>query len=169
MIVYRPARAEDGEALSAMAAQCFRDTFEHLYRREDLDAFLAEAFGPGGLPAQIGDPAYDIRLAIDGGGIAGFAKLGRCALPEPAPRDAAELKQLYVLKAWQGAGIAAALMDWAIAAALEKGAESMALSVYCDNHRAQRFYARYGFAEIGRAPFRVGEQIDDDRIWLKAL
>ena len=34
-----------------------------------------------------------------------------------------------------------------------------------ENIRAQRFYARYGFREVGRYEFRVGDQIDDDRIW----
>jgi ribosomal protein S18 acetylase RimI-like enzyme len=165
MIDYRPARREDGPALAAMATQCFCDTFAHLYRRQDLDAFLAAAFGPAGLPAQIGDPRYTIRVAMDGDRLAGFAKLGPCALPDPAPRDAAELKQLYVLKDWQGAGIAPALMDWVIATARAGGAKQLVLSVYVDNLRAQRFYARYGLAEIGKAPFPVGEQIDDDRIW----
>ena len=33
-----------------------------------------------------------------------------------------------------------------------------------DLDRARRFYERYGFEEIGRYDFRVGETIDDDRI-----
>lgn len=169
MIEFRSARTGDGDALAAMATQCFCDTFGPLYRQADLDAFLSQAFGPAGLPAQIDDPSYAIRLALEDGAIAGFAKLGPCALPQPAPRDAAELKQLYVLKAWQGSSVSTGLMDWVIETARTQGADCVVLSVFVDNHRAKRFYARYGFVEIGKAPFPVGEQIDDDRIWCKAL
>ncbi|WBO22255.1 GNAT family N-acetyltransferase [Sphingomonas abietis] len=170
MIEYRDARPEDAPALTRMAADSFVETFGHLYRPQDLDSFLRDAFGPAGLPAQIGDPAYRIRVATDDGIIAGFAKMGPCGLPSPpVPDDAAELKQLYVLKPWQGAGIAQALMAWAIECARAGGAAHLVLSVYADNHRAQRFYARYGLAEIGAHPFMVGAQMDDDRIWSVAL
>ncbi|HEY0315321.1 MAG TPA: GNAT family N-acetyltransferase [Sphingomonas sp.] len=170
MIEYRDARPEDGAALAKMAAESFIETFGHLYRREDLDAFLRDVFGPDGLPREICDPAYRTRIAIDDGAIAGFCKRGPCGLPTPpVPEGAAELKQLYILRPWQGTGVAQALMEWAIASARADGARHMALSVYSDNHRAQRFYARYGFAEIGAHPFMVGEQMDDDRIWSLAL
>jgi ribosomal protein S18 acetylase RimI-like enzyme len=56
-------------------------------------------------------------------------------------------------------------MDWVIASARARGAARIVLSVYVDNHRAKRFYERYGFREIGKYEFRVGDHIDDDRIW----
>jgi diamine N-acetyltransferase len=168
MIDYRDARPEDGPALAEMATRCFVDTFGPFYTAADMAAFLADAFGPAGLPAQIGAPGVRIRLAIDGDTIAGFARLGASSLP-PAPEGAAELKQLYVLKAWQGVGVAPALMDWAIATARDQGAGHLALSVWADNHRAQRFYARYGMAPIGFHPFSVGDQIDNDPVWSMAL
>jgi ribosomal protein S18 acetylase RimI-like enzyme len=169
MIDYRDARPEDAPALAAMARRCFCDTFAHLYAQADLDAFFGDAFGAGGLPAQIGHPDYRIRLALDGGDIAGFAKMGPCTLPAPARPDDAELKQLYVLAAYQGAGISKALMQWVIDSARASGAERLVLGVFTDNHRAKRFYARYGLSEIGYAPFPVGTQIDDDRIWMMPL
>jgi ribosomal protein S18 acetylase RimI-like enzyme len=96
--------------------------------------------------------------------------MGPCGLPSPpVAQGAAELKQLYVLSPWKGTGIAQALMDWVIATARADGASHLVLSVYSDNHRAQRFYARYGMAEIGSNLFMVGEQADDDRIYCVAL
>lgn len=170
MIEYRDALPEDGPALAKMAADSFVETFGHLYQSDDLESFLTEAFGPAGLPAQIGDPAYRIRVATDDGIIAGFCKMGACTLPSPpVPEDAIELKQLYLLRPWQGSGVAPALMEWAIAHAKGSGAAHMALSVYADNHRARRFYARYGLVEIGANIFMVGKQADDDRIYSVAL
>jgi len=166
MIAYRDARPEDGSALGAMARQSFVDTFGTLYKPEDLDAFLEQTFGSSGLPADIGRADRRIRLALDGDAIVGFAKYATSAgLPPPSTADDVELKQLYILDGWKGAGIAQALMDWTLEQARIDGAARIVLSVFVDNHRAKRFYARYGFREIGLAPFAVGSQIDDDRLW----
>ena len=165
MIHYRDALPADGPALSAMAQRCFTDTFGSLYRAEDLALFLDRAFGADGLPSQLDDPRFSVRVAFDGDAVAGFAKIGPVDFPGDWTSDTIELHQLYVLGAWQGEGVAPELMDWTIATARARGFARMVLSVYVDNHRAQRFYARYGFREIGRYEFRVGDHVDDDRIW----
>jgi diamine N-acetyltransferase len=171
MIVYRAAVPADGPELAAMARRCFTETFGTLYRQSDLAAFLDQAFGAGGLPSQIDDPAFTIRLAVDGDRIVGFAKLGPNALPFPQAEDtnAVELYQLYVLGDQHGAGVGPALIEWAIAEARERGADTLALSVYVDNHRAKRFYQRYGFVDVGRYDFPVGETVDHDRLMVLAL
>lgn len=164
MIQYRDARAADGPALSAMARQCFSETFGMLYPPSDLAAFLDDAFGPHGLPSQLSDPDFAVRLALDGNMIVGFVKMGPVTFPGEWRPDAIELYQFYVLGPWQGAGVAPALMDWALHHARSHGAKEIILSVYVDNHRAHRFYERYGFCDIGRYAFRVGETVDDDNL-----
>lgn len=164
MIAYRDAVPADGSELAAMARRCFTDTFGTLYRPADLAAFLDQAFGAAGLPSQIGDPDFRIRLATQDGAIIGFAKTGPVAFPGDWPATAIELYQLYVLAGHHGDGVGPALMDWSIATARAEARTEMILSVYVDNHRARRFYERYGFEEIGRYIFMVGDQPDDDRI-----
>ncbi len=139
-IHYRDARPEDGPALAAMAAQSFIATFGHLYTPETLAAYLDKAFGPAGLPAQIGDPDYPLRLVLEGERIVAYAKLGPSDVAE-AP-DAIMLRQFYILEPWQGIGIAPVLMDWVLATARARGASRLILSVYIDNHRARRCYVR---------------------------
>ena len=165
MIAYRDAVPADGPTLAAMARRAFIDTFGTLYRASDLAGFLDRTFGADGLPSQLNDPAYAIHLALDGDAIAGYAKIGPVDFPGDWGPDTVELHQLYVLAEWQGEGVAGRLMEWILAAARARGHARIVLSVFVDNRRAQRFYARYGFAEIGRYQFRVGDQIDDDRIW----
>lgn len=164
MITYRDARAIDAPALIAMARRSFSETFGPLYSQSDLAAFFEQALGANGLPAQLSDPDFAVRLALDDGEIIGFVKMGPVTFPGEWRPDAIELYQFYVLGAWQGEGIAPVLMDWALDHARGHGAKEIILSVYVDNHRACRFYERYGFREIGRYAFRVGETIDDDRI-----
>ena len=165
MIAYRDAVPADGAELAAMARRSFTDTFGTLYRPEDLAVFLDQTFGETGLPAQLSDPAFTVRVAVDAAGeIVGFAKIGPVAFPGDWSATAIELHQLYVRGDQHGAGVGPALMDWAIDVARADGRTEMILSVYVDNHRAHRFYQRYGFVEIGRYVFMVGEQPDDDRI-----
>ncbi|MEI9850419.1 MAG: GNAT family N-acetyltransferase [Sphingomonas sp.] len=169
MIAYADAVTADGRELAEVAKRAFTETFGTLYRAEDLSRFIDEAFGAGGLPSQIDDPAFAVRLARDDGRIVGFAKIGPVVFPGDWGPGDIELHQLYVLGGWHGEGVGPALMDWVIATARARGYDRMVLSVFVDNLRAQRFYARYGMREIGSYEFRVGEQIDDDRIWALAL
>ncbi|MCM8732232.1 GNAT family N-acetyltransferase [Hephaestia sp. GCM10023244] len=169
MIVYRDALPADGPELARMAARSFTETFGTLYRASDLAAFLGAAFGDEGLPSQIDAPGYAIRLATEDGKIIGFAKLGPVDFPGDWPAAAISLHQLYVLGGWHGEGVGPALMVWAIAHARRAGHSDMILSVYVDNHRARRFYERYGFVEVGAYTFMVGDHQDDDHIMRLAL
>ena len=159
-----------GDELNAMARRCFAESFAHLYSESDLTTFLAQAYGPSGLLKDLGDPDYSWRVATASGRIAAYVKIGPLGLPAPAPlQGALELKQLYVLQPWQGAGIAAELMNWGIATARSRGAPELYLSVFDHNHRAKRFYSGHGFEDVGPCEFRVGDQIDADRMWRKIL
>ena len=165
MIDYRAPTRADAEALCAMARRSFVETFGPLYRPADLAAFVDEKFGPAGLGAQIGDPRFAIRIACTDDGIIGFAKLGPVGLPPPAvAQGAIELHQFYVLREWHGLGIAAALMEWALATARASDKSAVYLGVYVDNLRARRFYARYGFVAIGEYLFPVGGHLDNELI-----
>ncbi len=165
----RPARPDDAGAVSAFAATSFCTTFAGLYAPEDLAAFLAQWNQPGTLAAQASDPAWALQLAIGAAGApVGMAKLGPLDLPLPPgqPADRAiELHHLYLAPAVQGTGLAQAMMAWVLDTARQRGHRHLYLSVYHANHRAKAFYRRYGFVEVGRNPYRVGSQIDDDRIW----
>lgn len=48
-------------------------------------------------------------------------------------------------------------MSWALAAAVR--APEVYLTVFDHNERAKRFYRRYGFADVGRCTFALGDRI----------
>lgn len=168
MIAVQLATPADAEALSCFAEASFTDTFGHIYDPVDLATFLADWNPPDKLSAQIADPAWTVALVRgNNDAILGFAKLGPIDfnVPDGHPTNSAtELHQLYVAPEAKGTGVAAALMDWGIGWARDR-AEILYLSVFTENPRAQAFYRRYGFIDIGRNPFRVGNHIDEDRIW----
>jgi GNAT superfamily N-acetyltransferase len=167
-IDYRDAGAADAASLDRIFRTTFCDTFGRLYRPEDLEAFLA-TFDVADWEAQLSDPAFAFRIAEAGGAPAGYAKLGPVKIPVETDRPAILLDQFYVLQAHHGAGIGHALMDWAFNEACARGAEEMYLTVYIDNHRARRFYDRYGFESVGSYDFMVGNHADEDIIMRKSL
>ena len=162
-IEYRDATSADAHQIGEVFRSSFVDTFGHLYPAEDLKEFLDGKTGEQ-FSAELASGLYTFRLAIASGIVAGYVKLGPPQLPIEAPQRTVELCQLYVLKEWHGSGIARSLMDWAIADAQRQGAEHIQLSVYVDNHRARRFYERYGFHAVGRYDFMVGSHADEDII-----
>ena len=167
-VTYRRAGLDDAAAIDHIFRSSFVDTFAHLYRPEDLEAFLAK-FTIEAWTAELGDERFTFRLAEADGQPIGFVKLGPPELPVDADGDWVELRQLYVLNEWRGAGAARELMDWALAEGKARGVEDMYLTVYTENHRARRFYDRYGFVEVGPYAFMVGEQADEDIIMRKRL
>ena len=162
-VEYRGATPQDAEDIAQLFISTFSETFGHLYKPEDLATFL-EALTPERFRDEIGDERFEFVLATEAGQLAGFVKLGPPELPVETPPDSIELCQLYVLKQWHGSGVAAELMERALAAAERRGARHMQLSVYVDNHRARRFYERYGFEPVGRYDFMVGSHADDDLV-----
>jgi ribosomal protein S18 acetylase RimI-like enzyme len=169
MITYRDARASDAALIDQLFDTSFCDTFAHLYRPEDLEAFLS-GFGIEDWEAEISSADHAFRIAEADGVPVGYVKLGPVAkLPVETKRPSMLLDQLYILKEHHGTGIAHALMDWAVEETSRRGAEELYLTVYVDNHRARRFYDRYGFEAVGRYDFMVGNHADEDIIMRKTL
>ena len=158
-------------ALGLMARQAFSEAFAHLYDPVQFAQFLEEAFGPSGKMEQISRIlpfAGELRQSADSP--IGYAKLSPLVAPAPAPQPGVmELRQIYVLRLWHGGGVADELMNWAIDTARTEGAPEIYLAVFDQNIRAKRFYARHGFAEVGRCTFKLGDRVDDDRVWRKPL
>ena len=170
-LILRPATPADVPALSALGRDSFVAKFGHMYRPEDLAAFLDESQSPAAIAAELVNPDRLYCLAELGGRLAGYCKLGlKCGWPEHARGTRAiELKQLYTDPELTGHGIGAALMDWAMAEAAARNADEMQLSVWSGNHGAQKFYARYGFAKVADITFLVGEQVDEEFLFARML
>ncbi len=165
-ISYRRPRPRDLDALCQLGRETFIETFGDLYAAHDLEAFLDKTFGADGLPKEYEDPAYDWIIAEDGAKMVGYCKLGPPYLPSPDDgRSKCELRQLYILKAWHGTGIAQHMMDWALDRARSGGWQDMYLSVYTDNIRAQRLYRKYGFEKVGEFQFMVGNHADPEYLF----
>lgn len=157
----RRATPADADALCAIGRDTFVETFGHLYPAQDLTDYLAHAYGPTRIAADLADPdkAMWVVEAADGA-VVGYALAGPCDLPhEEVTPGCGELKRIYILKAHQGGGVGSRLMktvfDW-----LEQPGRRIWIGVWSENFGAQRFYERAGFAKVGEYIFPVGQTRD---------
>lgn len=167
MSAFRRARADDADALSRVAIDTFVATFGHLYKDEDLQAFLRKNHAPEVYAKLLADPAYALWIAGQGGKVTGYAVAGPCDLPVPdMPEKSGELARLYLREEAKGTGLAQAMLDEALSW-LKARYDHIYLSVYRDNHRAQRLYASYGFVKIHDYFYMVGNHADPE--WIMEL
>ena len=168
-VTWRDAGPADAAPLAAMGRRCFVETFGPHFPAEDMALHLERMFGAAALPAEYEDSALMIRMAEADGEIAAYLKLAPMKLSVPHEPGALEIRQLYVLTPWQGAGVAAALMDWAVETARAEGAPALYLSVWEKGDRAIAFYRKQGFETVGVAPFRLGDGVYQDPVMRLAL
>ena len=78
--------------------------------------------------------------------------------------DELHLLNITVAPAWQGQGLAVAMLDRLVAECRLRGLTQLWLEVRVSNERAREVYLRYGFAEMGRRrgyyPVRQGPRED---------
>ena len=102
------------------------------------------------------DWAWRLRLAADSGRDRPLvAELGAAAAGlawakfDAADAQLVNLFQMWVAPECRGHGVAAALLDEALAWARARGARAMQLAVMCGNDGARRLYERAGFYDVG--------------------
>lgn len=162
-IRYRQARPADAARMADLGTRTFIETFGHLYTPENLSAFLVN-HTEAKWAQELADPNFVVRIAEADKVTAAYAKLGPPSLPFEPKGKPIELRQFYVLKPWHGTEIARTLMEWVLTESRARGADELYLSVFVDNHRARRFYERYGFTFVQPYAFMVGSHADEDHI-----
>lgn len=182
----RRATASDSKALAALGVEVFTATFAHSCTKEQLQAFLDEAYTPEAIAKDIADSSKDVLVATEeedvsssssssptpgGGKLLGFMYLTRgssepCVAHLERP---VELQRLYISLGAHGKGLGKALSLAADARAREQGFKTIWLGVWEENHKAQAFYRKMGYERIGEHVFDVGGDLQTDEIWWKAL
>jgi len=166
----RRATVADAALLAALGASTFAETWAEHNTPEDMAAYLAEAFGEEKQREELADEGTVYLIAEAGGEALGYARLHWHEAPGcvsgPAP---VELVRLYVRRAWHDRKAGAALMVEAMEEARRRGAGTMWLGVWPQNFRALRFYRAWGFGEVGRKPFRIGDDVSEDLILARLI
>jgi ribosomal protein S18 acetylase RimI-like enzyme len=161
----RAAGAADAEALARFGAECFRAAYGADSRPEDVEAHVLEHYSPARQGREIANPDGVFLMAWAGDAIAGYAYL-RQVPPPPcvSSRRRMEINRFYLAPETHGRGLAQRLMAAALAAAAERGAEGVWLTVWERNPRGIAFYRKSGFRDVGETVFQVGADPQRDRV-----
>jgi ribosomal protein S18 acetylase RimI-like enzyme len=167
----RRAEPADAGPLAEFAARVFDETFGPDNSPEDMAAHLADRFGARQQTEEILEPAIVTLLVEDGGRLIAFTQVTTLHPPSdcvtgPAP---VEIGRFYVDRPWHGRGLAQRLMAAALDTARSLGGETVWLTVWEHNPRAIAFYEKFGFRDVGSQPFRLGSDLQTDRVMVAAL
>ena len=161
----RLATTSDASLLADLGARTFYEAFAALIPDEDMAAYLAASFTSAGLAAQIADRLSLFLIAETDGVAVGYAHL--CPTQPPACVDGpspVQLVRLYVLKKRYGHGVGSSLMATCLSEASKRGYQTLWLSSWEINQRANSFYRRWGFEPVGNQDFVVGHDVQHDVI-----
>ncbi|RYP64519.1 hypothetical protein DL770_009184 [Monosporascus sp. CRB-9-2] len=169
----------DAQAMAALGAKMFTESFGYSIPPDDLAAFLESTYTAAALGAQLRDPQISTWAAKDAEGstLLGFVQLVRGKTDECLeesstdldPNVLAHLHRLYVDGRAHGGGIGSRLVAAAEGRARAEGLAKMWLTVWEENERAQRLYERLGFAKVGKTDFVMGQCVQRDWVMVKDL
>lgn len=106
------------------------------------------------LPGPYVPPRGAIWFALAEDGAAG------CVALRPLSDDVAEVKRMYVDRAWRGRGVGRALLETLIAHARALGYHRLRLGTIADMTAARALYHSLGFVPIER--YRADEMVDTE-------
>jgi ribosomal protein S18 acetylase RimI-like enzyme len=166
----RKASPGDVDRLIRLGKRCFYEAFNAVTAPEDMQAYLKTTFQKAAIENQLMDERSLIFIAEVGDDPAGYV-YSHPAVPPPCVRERAAIKleRLYLRKRYYGRAIGDALMQISIEKSRSCGFQSIWLSSWELNDRANAFYKKWGFKVVGNQTFAVGSDIQNDFILRRKL
>lgn len=166
----RTAVPADSAALAQIAAVTFPLACPPSTTAESIADFIAQNLSEQSFSDYLADPTRELLLASVDGEIVGYTMIifGEPTDPDVVAavsiRPTAELSKVYVAEGHHGAGVAQSLVEASAEVGRVRGALGMWLGVNNENARANRFYEKSGFAEVGTKRFFLGDHYEDDLV-----
>jgi ribosomal protein S18 acetylase RimI-like enzyme len=169
-VAVRVATADSVDELARVAARTFPLACPPSATHANIASFIDANLSVARFAEYLADPECVVLIAEHCERIVGYGMLVRGIADDSDVRKAVnvapavELSKMYVLPGNHGTGVATALMNAALAAAVELGGNRVWLGVNQENRRAQRFYAKHGFTVNGTRTFQLGAQREHDYV-----
>ena len=148
----------DAPLLAVIGKPAFIEAHGHSASEEVINNYVKEKFSEEAFNADLTFPEHIFHIISHNGQPAGYSKIVlNEAHPEISISNIAKLERLYLLKAFYGANLGAALFRFNVDLSKQQGQEGMWLYVWKENRRAIRFYEKNGFKAIGSYDFKLSE------------
>ena len=171
-ITIRQASVDDARLLTDLSYATFWDAFADHPKNapDDLADYMRQAFNIGQIASELAHVNSLFFIAELDGKPAGYAKLIRGTTEHgiTAARPI-ELSRLYSHQEFLGKGVGRDLMNACFEYAELHDHDVMWLGVWEYNPRAQAFYIKNGFREVGKHTFQLGSDPQTDLLMQKEL
>ena len=168
----RQATPDDAKLLTDLSYTTFWDAFAHHPKNApgDLEHYMRQAFNVKQLNTELVEPNSTFLIAEMDGKPVGYAKLIVGSIePGITSERPIELSRLYSHQEYQGRGVGQNLMDACFEFAKNHDHDVMWLGVWEFNPRAQAFYHKNGFREVGKHTFQLGSDPQTDLLMQKEI
>lgn len=172
VISIRLATVNDAKLLTDLAYTTFWDAFADHPKNapDDLAVYMQQAFSEEQITAELADAKSIFLLAEVDGKLAGYAKLIVESTEDGiTAQNPIELSRLYSHQKYLGKGVGQGLMNKGFELAKSNKHDVMWLGVWEYNARAQAFYTKNGFREVGKHTFQLGTDPQTDLLMQKEL
>ena len=161
----------DVDRLALVGSVTFLETFAGVLDGEAIVDHCQREHSSAAYHAYLSSGAISWLVGIEPGSAPiGFSLVAASTLPGSADdKSDLELKRIYTLSRFHGAGVGSALMEHAIDYAAQQGYRRLLLGVYAGNERARAFYAKHGFSQVAIRKFRVGNRNYDDVVLARTV
>ncbi|MBA3631904.1 MAG: GNAT family N-acetyltransferase [Acidobacteria bacterium] len=171
-IKIRRAELQDAEMLTELCWKTFWDAFHDNPKNapEDLADYMRSAFCLKQIRSELSDENAIFLVAEIENEAVGYAKLLlESREPEITAEKPIELNRLYSKQEFLGRGVGKSLMEKCLEEAEKHNCDLVWLGVWEFNPRAQAFYRKYGFQEVGKHTFLLGSDAQTDLLMQKKL
>ena len=166
----RTAEPADADLLVELGRASFYEAFAEQTAPQDMEAHLQKAFDADEVKEQLADNRILFLIAEVDASAAGYAYLHQENPPDcvTAPNPI-QLVRFYLRKNYYGRNVGNSLMGACLDTVRSKGYQSVWLSTWELNHRANAFYKKWGFEIVGEAKFTVGSDVQNDFIFARRI
>lgn len=164
-VAIRPCMPSDAEALALVGRATFLESYAEVLPGADILAHCAAQHSPELYASWLARDDHALWIAEAAAGApVGYVTLNPPDLPVVTGPADVEVKRIYLLSRYHGAGLGAALLTAALSGAAARAANRVLLGVFSQNAQAIGFYSRQGFSQVGVRQFQVGANLYDDLV-----
>lgn len=160
----------DIDDLVQISRETFYDSFHHLNKPENMDAYMNHAFDRERLLSELCNKQSEFYLAKDGKKVIGYMKVNKKeAQTEFKGDNSLEIERIYIVNGHQGKSKGSRLLEKARQIARASNIEYIWLGVWEKNPDAIRFYERNGFKVFSEHEFQMGDEVQMDKLMICKL
>lgn len=161
---------EEIALLRDLAIQTFVDAFASQNTAQNMLTYTDHAFSMDRIAAQFHDPGTAFYFARRDNQVIGYLQLNRGdAQTDSRLNNALEIERIYVVREFQGSGLGAQLIEFALESAKRGQFDWLWLGVWDQNTRAISFYERHDFEIFADHPFNLGDEPQTDLLLRRAV